>query len=173
MFYWLLVYIYNVNMRLYKSMLFFYNYITSYDRIIFIKNSKKINSITNLYLNDEDQLIFEYKSKKFSLIKKKYNETSKIIHRIYDENGIKGVSISKILFIKHIECDNKLNYSDDELLKFILMYYGPSNNLYNNIYDIKLRDVRDDKNNDLLIRKINYIDNNFNKKELTGDDYLI
>ena len=53
------------------------------------------------------------------------------------------------------------------------MYYGPSNNLYNNIYDIKLRDVRDDKNNDLLIRKINYIDNNFNKKELTGDDYLI
>ena len=71
MFYWLLVYIYNVNMRIYKFMLFFYNYITSYDRIIFIKNSKKINSITNLYLNDEDQLIFEYKSKKFSLIKKK------------------------------------------------------------------------------------------------------
>ena len=53
------------------------------------------------------------------------------------------------------------------------MYYGPINDLYNNEYKIKLKDIRDNKNNELNIKRIKFVDNNFLEKELLADDYLI
>lgn len=173
MFYWLLTYFYSINMYLYKYLLFFYNYITKYNEIKFIKNNNRISNITNLKLKNNEQLTFNHKNKTFSLIKKDYNETSYIIGRIYDQT--KKISITKILLIKEIEYDNdnKHNYNQDEILKFILMYYGPINDLYNNEYKIKLKDIRDNKNNELNIKRIKFVDNNFLEKELLADDYLI
>ena len=168
---YILTCIYKKAMYLYKYFLFFYYYLTSYDKLKLYKNNDKI-TLTNLNLKNNEQLIFKIKNKKYSLIKKNYNEVIDIINDLYKLEYTNNIFINRIIMIKNIEYNSKIEYSDDEILTFILMYYGPYHNLYDNNYKIKLEDIKDDQNNILNISKLNYIDNNFEDIELNGNQFL-
>jgi hypothetical protein len=170
MFSWLLINFYKINMIVYKYILFFYYYITSYNDIKLFKNNKKMYIITNLTIKNDDQIIFKIKNKKYCVLKKDYNEIIDIVNDIYNYES--KISINRILIIKDVKYDCKINYTNDDILKYILMYYGPNNDLYNDLFKIKLIDIKDDQNVNLLIRKIQYVNNNFEEIVLSGNDYL-
>lgn len=169
-FYNILFYLYNLGIIAYKYTLFMYYYLTSHNDIKISKNNKRVN-IANIKIQDEDQIIICHKNKKYSLIKKYYNDNIiDIINSLY--NLRPEISIKKIILIKDIKYNSKYTFTDDELLDNILMYYGPNNDIYNGQYKIKLKDLRDDQNNEIMIDKISYIDNNFDEVTLFGDDFI-
>lgn len=166
-------YLLNVGVIAYKYLLLFYNYMISYNKIKLYKNNKKIK-FNNFTLKNEDQLIFEFKNKKYSIIKNSYNNNLiDIVNYMFNIHTLKNeIIMSKIILIKSADFDSKYRYSNDELLKFIAMYYGPKNDLYQNMYRIKLKDIKDDRNNKLSINMIKFIDNNFKEQVINGDDFL-
>ena len=174
MFQYIISLFYGRSMILYKKLLSIYYYLIAHNEIKLYKNNRKIYFSKYNVVKNNDQIILEVRYKKYILLKKDYNEISNLLNNLYETNQSNpNVSINKILILKNIEFVNELNYSQDEILRFILMYYGPDNDLYDGRYKIKLKDIRDDTNNDLYIKKIKYIDNNFKEITLTENDFLL
>lgn len=157
---------------IYKNIIMFYCYIVSFNsKIKYYKNNTRYLSLNKTQLENDEQMIIKLGDKKYSLIKKEYNDIDDILAK-FDINK-KEIGISKILIIKEIEHTSNIDYTNDEILKYIIMNYGPNNDLYGYEYKIKLGDILDDKDNPLSITKLTYTDNNLNEITLTGDEYLI
>ena len=172
---YILAFLYRINIILYKYILYFYYYLISYNSIKIYKNSKQI-TLYNLHIDNDDQIIIEIKNKKYSLINKEYNNNIiDIINKLYQTKF--EISINKILFIKDIQYNiishrYDYDYNYDDMLKFILMYYGPNNDMFENEFNIRICDIKDDKNNNLCIKKLVYINNSFEEITLNGEEYL-
>ena len=148
-------------------------YLYDSDYQLYINNIKFNTLPIQLLINDGDYIRIDKKYRKFSLLKTDYNDIClyKIL-KLFNNNKL---SINKIFCVNNIVFDeNKSNteVTNEEILRFIQMYYGPDNDLYENTYKIKLKDITDDKGACLHIKSLSYTDNMFKQYSIGSQEYL-